>query len=114
MPLAVPAQIRPYLPGLIPGTPERGWYESLDSSYLMRTGRDAHQFFKKGRVIAMLWSEAASVTSFEKDATVRNYNDPITVGRFGQPIFSQIRRFVIMRVKRKQHFVYAWYVALSA
>lgn len=109
MPLAVPGPMRSRLRDLITGTPEKGWYESLDSSYMMRTGRAAHQFFIKGRVIAMLWSEAASETSaFPRDASLLHYRDPITIGRFGQPVFSQIRRFVIVRVKRNQHFVYAW------
>ena len=101
---------------LIHGTPERGWYEALDSSYRMRTGREAHEFFKKGRVFAMLWAEPASETfgqynSRQTEHTHVQYNDPVTVGRFGQAVFSQIRRFVIMRVKKKEHFVYAWYVA---
>ncbi|KZM25422.1 uncharacterized protein EKO05_0000502 [Ascochyta rabiei] len=87
------------------GTPERGWYE-LDSSYRMRTRAEAHRFFQKGRVLAMLYAETQSETS------ARNYrngtdNTAITVGRFGQGVFSQIRRFVIVKVKRAEHFFYA-------
>jgi hypothetical protein len=114
MPLAAPPNVRQRHPLMIPGTPERGWYEALDQSYRMRTGREAHQFFRKGRVFSMLWAEAASETAArsqvarDEDATVAQFKNPYTVGRFGQTVYSQIRRFVIMRVKRKEHFVYAW------
>ena len=38
-------------------------------------------------------------------------NDSITVVRYGEHAFSQIRRFVIVEVRRG--FVYAWYVILA-
>ncbi|KAF9696681.1 hypothetical protein EKO04_005267 [Ascochyta lentis] len=80
------------------GTPERG--------YRMRTRAEAHRFFQKGRVLAMLYAETQSETS------ARNFkngtdNTAITVGRFGQGVYSQIRRFVIVRVNRAEHFFYA-------
>ena len=72
----------------------------------MRTKADAHRFFVKGRVFSMLWAETASAT-LTRNGTE---NTGITIGRFGQGVFSQIRRFVIMKVNRSQHFVYAWSV----
>jgi hypothetical protein len=87
----------------------------------MRTGREAHQFFKRGRVFSMLWAEAASETGarqqaapFAPDGTVQGFQQSpapgsgYTPGRFGQTVYSNIRRFVVMRVKRHDHFVYAW------
>jgi hypothetical protein len=117
MPPPVPPNVRQTLPDLISGTPQQGWYESLDQSYRMRTGREAHQFFKRGRVFSMLWAEAASETAARQanngDGTVQQfhrtgYTQGYTQGRFGETVFSNIRRFVIMRVKRHDHFVYAW------
>ncbi|KAF3053010.1 hypothetical protein E8E11_010764 [Didymella keratinophila] len=100
---AASAYVRPRL--YFTGTPERGWYEIFDTRYRVRTRAEAHQFFTKGRVLAMLWAETQSETS------ARNFgngteNTAITVGRFGQGVFSQIRRFVVVRVNRKEHFVY--------
>jgi hypothetical protein len=77
----------------------------------MRTGSEAHDFFKKGRVFSMLWSEAASETraglrNEDEMYTEKRFDDAITIGRFGEPVYQQIRRFVIMHVKRREH-VYA-------
>lgn len=71
----------------------------------MRTRGEANQFFKIGRVFAMLWAEAASETMVRRAGGTDN--TAITVGRFGQNVFSQIRRFVIVQVNREAHFVYA-------
>lgn len=112
----VPHQLRLQLPNLIPGTPNLGTREILDGSYYMRSGKEAHDFFKVGRVFAMLWAEAASETAsrsqirFPSNAT--NNSDitvgPFVRGRFGQRVFSQIRRFVIVETQRRRHFVKAW------
>lgn len=124
MPLPVPEIYRQRLPNLIPGTPERGWEEPLDSSYYMRTGKEAHDFFKVGRVFAMLWAEAKSATAarslvkYPSNATVntditvggpffRRPDRSIVPGRFGEEVYSQIRRFVIVQVRKKKHFVKA-------
>ncbi|KAH6259016.1 hypothetical protein HBI42_096730 [Parastagonospora nodorum] len=86
------------------GTPHRGWYD-LDPRYRVRTAAEAHSFFVKGRVFAMLWSETAGATAnLARNGTE---NTAITVGLFNQQVFSQIRRFVIMEVNREKHFVYA-------
>jgi hypothetical protein len=70
----------------------------------MRTKAEAHRFFVQGRVFSMLWAETASATMARNGTE----NTAITVGRFGQGVFSQIRRFVIMKVNRQRHFIYAW------
>jgi hypothetical protein len=68
----------------------------------MRTGSEARQFFKIGRVFAMLYTEPAS------GASRHNNNDAYTTVRFGAEAFTQIRRFVVVSVRR--NFVHAWYV----
>ncbi|KAF2439048.1 hypothetical protein P171DRAFT_476883 [Karstenula rhodostoma CBS 690.94] len=86
-------------PDFIPGTPERGSRETLDSSYRMRSGAEIYTFFRLGKVFSMLHVQAAS----ENDLT--RINDNITVIKYGERAFSQIRRFVIVDVRRG--FVYA-------
>jgi hypothetical protein len=75
----------------------------------MRTKAEAHRFFVKGRVFAMLWAETASATM--QLARHGTENTAITVGRFGEMVYSQIRRFVVVKVNRERHFVYAWSVS---
>lgn len=67
----------------------------------MRTGSEARDFFVRGRAFMMLWAETASET-WARQGTV---NTAITVGRFGEKIFSQIRRFIVVKVEHG--FVYA-------
>ncbi|KAH7378348.1 hypothetical protein BKA66DRAFT_421266 [Pyrenochaeta sp. MPI-SDFR-AT-0127] len=60
----------------------------------------------------MLWAEPAGETIQARNPTENSQvtvhpNPAITTGRYGQPIYSQIRRFVIVKVNRKQYFVYA-------
>ncbi|KAF2846789.1 hypothetical protein T440DRAFT_492506 [Plenodomus tracheiphilus IPT5] len=81
--------------GFISGTPETGWYDQLDQSYVMRTGAGARGFFVVGRVFAMLYTENASETS-EYDWN----NDAYTVVRFGGVAYTTIRRFVVVEVRR--------------
>lgn len=76
------------------------------SGYRIREKREAHEFFRTGRVFAMLWAESASATMTRGGTE----NTAVTIGRFGEQVFSQIRRFVVVRVNRDRHFVYAWYV----
>ena len=63
----------------------------------------------------MLWTETAGsriparTPTDNSMVTTLRYRDPaITAGRFGEDIHSQIRRFVIVKVNRKQHFILAW------
>ncbi|KAH7343107.1 hypothetical protein BKA66DRAFT_577117 [Pyrenochaeta sp. MPI-SDFR-AT-0127] len=64
---------------LIQGTSPGGWNESLDSSYRIRTGHEARDFFVIGRVFSMLYSEAALETAQSGSAD----NDAFTVVKFG-------------------------------
>ncbi|KAL1644289.1 hypothetical protein SLS61_008892 [Didymella pomorum] len=89
-----------FLPNFIAGTPETGYYDRLDPSYFMRTGSAAHAFWTVGRVFATLYTEAAGST-----ARLNGLDDAISVVRFGEAVYSQIRRFVVVRVRRQ--FVYA-------
>lgn len=79
----------------------------------MREKREAHEFFRTGRVFAMLWAESASATmsrgGTENTAvTVARFNPAVTPGRFQEAVYSQIRRFVVVKVNRQRHFIYAW------
>lgn len=84
----------------------------------MRTGAEAREFFKKGRVcvpkqkpqklsnietqvFSILYNEAASETMARGGSS----DNGITVIRFGEHVYSQIRRVVVVSVK--QGFVYA-------
>ncbi|KAF1958045.1 hypothetical protein CC80DRAFT_534516 [Byssothecium circinans] len=102
MPAPLSPNERSRIPGLIPGTPNDGWYDSLDSSYRMRTGQEAREFFRIGRVFSMLYTEAASG---QTSANAAADNDAFTVVRFDGLAHTQIRRFVIVKVMRG--FVYA-------
>ncbi|KAF2625112.1 hypothetical protein BU25DRAFT_346542 [Macroventuria anomochaeta] len=53
----------------------------------------------------MLWAEAANETALRNSAVTDN--TAITIGRFGERVFSQIRRFVVVRVNRQSHYVHA-------
>jgi hypothetical protein len=87
----------------------RGRPDGLDPDYYMRKGAEAHQFFKKGRVFCLLWSEPAGETRQHQveDDLFSVTSHPVTIGKHGEAIYQQIRRFVIVRVPRKKHFVYA-------
>jgi hypothetical protein len=85
--------------------------------YTMKFGAEEHRFFKQGRVFAMLWTETAGETYRRRSRTDTDnsrmtelrYPDPaISSGRFGQDVYSGIRRFVIVKVNREAHFVLAW------
>jgi hypothetical protein len=76
----------------------------------MRSRAEASRFFVKGRVFAMLWAETASATIMQ--ARHGTENTAITVGQLGEKIYSQIRRFVVVKVNREHHFVYAWSVPI--
>ncbi|KAH7073191.1 hypothetical protein FB567DRAFT_454058, partial [Paraphoma chrysanthemicola] len=86
------------------GTPNLGWYERLDSRYRVRTRSEESRFFQVGRVFAMMWSETAVGQASKSDsATV----GAATIGRFGEGVYSQTRRFAVVRVHLTKHFVEA-------
>lgn len=97
MPEPVPQEVRTQIEGLIHGTPEAGWYEPLDSNYRVRTGAEAYKFFQVGKVFAMLHTQAAG-----PDVP---FSDSVTFVKYGEQAYSQIRRFVVVDVRRG--FVYA-------
>jgi hypothetical protein len=53
----------------------------------------------------MLWSEPAGAT-----ASRNGLNDAFSVVKFGESVYTNIRRFVVVQVPKKKGFVYAWYV----
>ncbi|KAF1958042.1 kinase-like protein [Byssothecium circinans] len=92
-PAALPAQIKTQIPGLISGKLDEGWYDSLDSSYRMRTRVEAPKFFVVGRVFAMLYTQpSADLAGLGSDSP--------TIVKFGEAVYSQIRRFVVVSVRR--------------
>ena len=105
---SAPQEVRLRQPNFIAGNPGDGWYDSLDSSYRMRTGEQARQFFKIGRVFAMLYTEAAGVSSRRNT----DNDDAFTVVRYGERVFTQIRRFVVVSVRR--NFVQACAISTYA
>ncbi|KAF2403531.1 hypothetical protein EJ06DRAFT_488238 [Trichodelitschia bisporula] len=82
----------------IHGTPERGQYEQLDDRY--RIPQNQADFFVRGRVFRMLWSEPHG--GFESrtvyTTTSRYGYTPDT--RFGEGIYTKIRWFVVIRPGR--------------
>ncbi|KAF2741639.1 hypothetical protein M011DRAFT_454496, partial [Sporormia fimetaria CBS 119925] len=68
-----------------------------------------------GRVFAVLFAEVASAAAAQAafpDGTVLQYPNPRSnpgyrQGRFGEYVFLNIRRFVIVKVPMERHFVYA-------
>jgi len=100
MPESAPPQAHA-LDDFIPGTPHTGWYDTLDPSYRMRSGFECYHFFVVGRVFAMLYSETASETS-----SIDPNDDAYTVVRLGGRAYTNIRRFVVVEVRKG--FVYAY------
>lgn len=94
----VPHDVRVRFKDFISGQPEEGWYERLDSSFRMRTGKEANEFFVEGRVFAMLHLQAASLQAMP-------YDENITVVKYGEAAYAQIRHFIVVEVRRG--FVYA-------
>lgn len=66
-------------------------WEALDVSYKVR--KKPGNFFKLGRVFSTLWTEPAP--SGIGSSTVSDQN--VTFSRFNEPIFTKVRRFVVVR-----------------
>jgi hypothetical protein len=84
-----------------------------EEGYCVRTNAQEYEFFKQGRVFAMLWSETAGQSLSKRTPTENTMftvhpNSGRVQGQFGESIYSSIRRFVIVRVNRRAHFVEAW------
>jgi hypothetical protein len=103
---------------MIEEEPDQGWNERLDSSkcmvflysknattncitcYRVRSNKEAHKFFTVGRVFAILWADTATMRPSSSTRA--------TIGRSNEPVFSHVRKFVIVEVNRDRNFVYAW------
>lgn len=86
-----------------------------EQGYRIRTKAEEYHFFKQGRVFAILRSEptgeiATSSRMTENSQSTAHPMSGVVEGRFGQKIYCQIRRFVVMRVNKHEHFVETWYV----
>jgi hypothetical protein len=66
--------------------------EDLDPRYFKR--RDAKKFFVVGRVFALLWHESAGEGRPGAEHSLVEYTTP---GRYGQRVFSHIRRMAVVR-----------------
>jgi hypothetical protein len=93
------------------------FFSLIALGYNVKSGSEEYSFFKQGRVFAMLWTETAGenlrrqapTDTDNSRMTELKYPDPaMSSGRFGQIVHSQIRRFVIVKINRKAHFVLAW------
>ncbi|KAE8390053.1 hypothetical protein BDV23DRAFT_155811 [Aspergillus alliaceus] len=68
----------------------------FDSRY--RVQSNPRGFFKVGRVFAVLWHENTEATATPRGGTRSRASEcEITVGRFGQRIYSDIRRMVVFK-----------------
>ncbi|KAL2008505.1 hypothetical protein VTN00DRAFT_6699 [Thermoascus crustaceus] len=76
--------------------------ESLDSRYKVRP--DPKKFFKVGRVFAMVWHE-----SFSDSGTQASQRVILARGKFREPIYSSIRRMVVVREQKGC----AWCIPIS-
>ncbi|KAL2001585.1 hypothetical protein VTN02DRAFT_1564 [Thermoascus thermophilus] len=76
--------------------------ESLDSRYKVRA--DPKKFFKFGRVFAMVWHE-----NFSDSGTQASQRVIFARGKFGEPIYSSIRRMVVVREQKGS----AWCIPIS-
>ncbi|KAK5696193.1 hypothetical protein LTR97_008613 [Elasticomyces elasticus] len=78
-----------------------GAEERLFSTFKVR--EKPQRFFKVGRVFLILWTEpagagATAVTSYaQNDRTITAADRGLIPGRFGEKVYSQVRRFVVIR-----------------
>jgi hypothetical protein len=79
--------------------------------YRVRTRKEEPGFFARGRVFAMLWFEPTDQTlSSRTDETTHTPHPDLsnTTGGLDKKFSCSIRKFVIMRVNRPNHFFEAW------
>lgn len=88
-----------------------GEAETLDPRY--RQPRHPGQFFVVGKVFAVLWHENVGRSNQEPGPDVKFVRtiqtDNSTIGRYGERIFSHIRRMVVVR----RRYGYCWCVAIN-
>ncbi|KAK5123695.1 hypothetical protein LTR85_002331 [Meristemomyces frigidus] len=78
--------------------------EQLFSTFRMR--EQPQRFFIVGRVFLVLWTEPAGetatlITSREPNDRPARVDPGMTVGRFGERVYSKVRRFVVVRAGEK-------------
>ncbi|KAH7378342.1 hypothetical protein BKA66DRAFT_149712 [Pyrenochaeta sp. MPI-SDFR-AT-0127] len=69
-------------------------YEKLDPTFYVRP----KSFFRVGKMLSVLFTEPAG-------GTVTNYNDSVSYVKYGQAVYAQVRRFIIVRPRKE--FCYA-------
>lgn len=74
-------------------TGSEGDTEQLFSTFEIRTS--PRRFFTVGKVFMILWSEPAGSTLVTEGVSARTPGT--TRGRYGEPVFSKVRRFVVIR-----------------
>lgn len=88
-----------------------GEAESLDPRY--RRQRDPGGFFVVGKVFAVLWHENVGLSNEKPGSDVKFVTtiqrDDSTIGRYGERVFSHIRRMVVVR----RRYGYCWCVAIN-
>jgi hypothetical protein len=70
-------------------------HEELDPRYRRRI--DAEKFFVPGRVLALLWHESAGDSKPDSESS---FVAQTTRGRYGEKIFSHIRRMVVVKERQ--------------
>ncbi|KGO77547.1 hypothetical protein PITC_059870 [Penicillium italicum] len=82
---------------VIPGS--NGEHETLDPRYKRQS--DARKFFRVGRVFSMLWHENAGWHgTVLSDKVSPPSSSPFTRGKYQEPIYSSIRRMVVVKEQR--------------
>ena len=72
--------------------------EKLGRKYKIRTnGKD---FFVPGKVFAILWTEATSKRMATEELMKPRKNESLSVVRFGETVFTHIRRMVVVRSRK--------------
>ncbi|KAJ5845833.1 hypothetical protein EN45_096080 [Penicillium chrysogenum] len=81
---------------VIPGS--NGEREMLDPRYKRQS--DPRRFFRVGRVFSMLWHENAGWHGTVRSEKVSPSSSPFTRGKYQEPIYSSIRRMVVVKEQR--------------
>jgi hypothetical protein len=84
--------------------------DSLDSRF--RRQQDPGAFFVVGKVFAFLWHENVGLSNKEPGPEVERVNtlrDNSSSGRYGERVFSHIRRMVVVR----RRYGYCWCIAIN-
>jgi hypothetical protein len=84
--------------------------DCLDSRY--RRQQDPGAFFVIGKVFAILWHENVGLSNKEPGPEVERVNtlrDNNPIGKYGERIFSHIRRMVVVR----RRYGYCWCIAIN-